>query len=347
MGFFGAVFCIIMVIYFFSENFMVTSAPIASSRAFSTIGLLGRTGKKSVATTLCELTRLLLAERYALVANDETAKIIASSSACECLSDITVVENHAMTQSCDLLIVVGGDGSILQAVDVVIGQGDGRQSDYKKDTPILGINRGRLGFLADVHPDELSEKVLSVLSGAYERDERFLLSMEIYEGDTLIHKDVALNDVVLHAGKSVHTIDFQLWIDGMDVYRQHADGLIIATPTGSTAYNLSAGGPIIHPSLSAICLAPMHPHTLSSRPILVGDSRVIELKVHKDNRTQPHVSADGKSSIPLYANQVLRVTKHPKRLSLIHPVGYDFYEACRTKLNWNLYSEEFSLSDDF
>ena len=115
----------------------------------------------------------------------------------------------------------------------------------------------------------------------------------------ILHEDIALNDIVLHAGKSVHTIDFKLKINNKDVYRQHADGLIVATPTGSTAYALSAGGPIIHPTLDAICLVPMHPHTLSDRPFVVAGSSQIMINIHKDNRTQPMVGADGKTSVPL------------------------------------------------
>lgn len=305
-------------------------------RPFERIGLIGRAQKRSVQNTLLELIKLLSAANYTLVGSPETAQILndAPVMSPECIS---IVPTKQIGAACDLLIVVGGDGTILQAVDMVLGS----------QTPILGINRGRLGFLADIHPDELSSKLFAVLNGDYKLDRRFLLSMQIVELGRVVHEDVALNDVVLHAGKSVHTIDFQLWVDGVDVYRQHADGLIVATPTGSTAYSLSAGGPIIHPSLSAICLAPMHPHTLSSRPILVADNSTIELKIHKDNRTQPMVSSDGKLSVPLNAGQVLRITKHVHDLILLHPLGFDFYEACRTKLNWNLYSEEFALSDDF
>ncbi|MBR5494105.1 MAG: NAD(+) kinase, partial [Psychrobacter sp.] len=209
-----------------------------------------------------------------------------------------------------------------------------------------GVNRGRLGFLADVKPDEAAFKLRQVLMGHYQLDHRFLLTMEIREGRKIIHEDMALNDVVLHAGKSVHMIDFQMKIDGHDVYRQHSDGLIVATPTGSTAYALSGGGPIIHPSMDAICLVPMHPHTLSSRPIVVSGTSEICIRIHKDNRTQPQVSADGKPSIALEQEQRLYIRKHPDKLTLLHPPGFDFYEACRTKLHWNVHAEEFSMDVD-
>lgn len=297
---------------------------------FSCIAILGRIGKTSVQKTVNELAKLLNNYRYQVIVNDETATLLDDNIAFA----VSIVDNKTLVNRADLMIVVGGDGSILQACDLVKGV----------DTPILGVNRGRLGFLADISPQEIAPKVLSVLQGAYELDERFLLHTQILDNSGVVYDDIALNDVVLHAGKSVHTIDFELSIDGVDVYRQHADGLIVSTPTGSTAYNLSAGGPIIHPRLSAICLVPMHPHTLSSRPILVADNSTIIIKVHKDNRTQPMISCDGKTSVPVNVGQVLRISKYPHLLTLLHPVGYDFYQSCRTKLNWSLYSDEFMLS---
>lgn len=306
--------------------------------AFQRIGLIGRAGKASVQSTLCQLSELLLTKGYDVQLSTEVATLLTSTNTCQRVKNCPVQDEIALAKACDLLIVVGGDGSILQSAHSV--------AQANTDVAILGINRGRLGFLADIRPDELADKVLAVLGGAYELDERFMLAMQIVENGTVIHQDVALNDIVLHAGKSVHTIDYQLVIDGVAVYRHHADGLIVATPTGSTAYSLSAGGPIVHPSIPAICLAPMHPHTLSSRPILVSDNSLIELKIHKDNRTQPMVSADGKNSVPLNAEQTLIIKKSPKTLTLLHPVGFDFYGACRTKLNWSLYPEEFSLNKE-
>lgn len=308
--------------------------------SFTSIGLIGRAGKSSVQNTLCQLAHILLERQYQVVLTPEVYEILASSPVCSLLERCRTVLEQQLVHSCDLLIVVGGDGSILQAAHIV--------ATANKDIGILGINRGRLGFLADIHPDELKDKLLAVLDGAYELDRRFMLSMQIIENNEILHQDFALNDIVLHAGKSVHTIDYQLTIDGVAVYRHHADGLIVATPTGSTAYSLSAGGPILHPSIAAICLAPMHPHTLSSRPILVSDDSLIELKVHKDNRIQPMVSADGRTSLPLNSEQVLVIQKAPKVLTLLHPLGFDFYQACRTKLNWSLYNDEFlGLQENF
>lgn len=309
---------------------------------FCRIGVMGRAGKASIVETLNELITLLKGRDLSIIIDTETAAIEGMSIDFDQIDGVRlkIVPRQKMGEHCDLVIVVGGDGSMLQAASVMAGT----------DVPVLGINRGRLGFLADVNPDELTEKVGQVLDGQYWLVERFLLKFRIVQNDEqgnptdeVIHEDVALNDIVLHAGKSVHTIDFKLKINQNDVYRQHADGLIVATPTGSTAYALSAGGPIIHPTLDAICLVPMHPHTLSSRPLVVAGSCQIAINIHKDNRTQPMVGADGKASAPLENDQTLLIAKHDKTLLLLHPNSYSFYEACRTKLNWNLYSEEFAL----
>ncbi|MBE9591574.1 NAD(+) kinase [Moraxella sp. K127] len=309
---------------------------------FKRIGLMGRAGKKSITTTLNELINLLSEWGLEITIDTSTASIDGIHIDFDRDDNpIKIVPRGRMGEHCDLVMVVGGDGSILQAGSVLAGTG----------VPVLGVNRGRLGFLADINPERLETELSEVFAGEYHTDERFLLKMQVLgrddDGNTQVfHESYALNDVVLHAGKSVHTIDFKLQIDDIDVYRQHADGLIVATPTGSTAYSLSAGGPIIHPSLDAICLAPMHPHTLSSRPIVVAGTSKITIKIHKDNRTQPMVSSDGEASVPLDNDQTLLITKHDKSLILLHPLDVDFYQACRTKLNWSLYTEEFSLKDE-
>lgn len=302
--------------------------------AFRRIGLMGRAGKKSVTHTLVQIGQTIYDMGLSLIMDIETANL-PTLDLTE-FPQVQMVKRSLIGEICDLVIVVGGDGSILHAA----------QSLARYRVPVVGVNRGRLGFLADVNPDEIALKLRQVLMGDYQLDQRFLLMMEIREGKNIIHQDMALNDVVLHAGKSVHMLDFQLKIDGLDVYRQHSDGLIVATPTGSTAYALSGGGPIIYPDMDAICLVPMHPHTLSSRPIVVSGNSEISIQIHKDNRTQPMVSADGKNSVPLNQDQKLYIRKHPDKLTLLHPPGFDFYAACRTKLHWNVHAEEFKLQSD-
>ncbi|MDX2372752.1 NAD(+) kinase [Psychrobacter sp. PP-21] len=295
---------------------------------------MGRAGKRSVTQSLVQIAQTINDMNLTLIMDVQTANLPTLDLID--IEKVKIVKRGLIGEICDLVIVVGGDGSILHAAEAL--------ARYR--VPVLGVNRGRLGFLADVKPDEAAFKLRQVLMGDYQLDHRFLLTMEIREGRKIIHEDMALNDIVLHAGKSVHMIDFQMKIDGHDVYRQHSDGLIAATPTGSTAYALSGGGPIIHPSMDAICLVPMHPHTLSSRPIVVSGNSEVCIRIHEDNRTQPMVSADGKPSVPLEQEQRLHIRKHPDKLTLLHPPGFDFYEACRTKLHWNVHAEEFSLDVD-
>lgn len=301
--------------------------------AFERIGIMGRVNKLTILQSIYQLCDFFHAQKLPIAMDFQTLRLHQLDT--KRIGEVKLIERSQLGSVCDLVIVVGGDGSLLHAAQVLA----------KYNVAVLGINRGRLGFLADVRPDELENRLTEILQGKYELDHRFLLKMEIWQGSHIIYEDMALNDVVLHAGKSVHMLDFQLQIDGLDVYRQHSDGLIAATPTGSTAYALSGGGPIIHPSLDTICLVPMHPHTLSSRPIVVSGNSEVKIRIHKDNRTQPMVSADGKPSVPLNQNQRLKIRKHPDKLTLLHPLGVDFYEACRTKLGWNMHAEEFGLEN--
>ncbi len=307
--------------------------PTVSSPVFRRIGIMGRANKTAIIQTIYQLCDFFHAQGLPLLIDHQTVRLPLLEA--KRLGEVQIVERNRLGGECDLVVVVGGDGSLLHAAQVLAKYG----------VPVVGVNRGRLGFLADIHPEKFAEQFSAILNGQYQIEHRFLLKMAIKQGSHVIYEDMALNDVVLHAGKSVHMLDFNLKIDGLDVYRQHSDGLIAATPTGSTAYALSGGGPIVHPSMDAICLVPMHPHTLSSRPIVVSGNSEIKIRIHKDNRTQPMVSADGKPSVPLNQNQRLLIHKHPNKLSLLHPIGVDFFEACRTKLGWNTYAEEFSLDN--
>lgn len=190
-----------------------------------------------------------------------------------------------MGEICDLVVVVGGDGSMLGAARALA----------RHKVPVLGINRGSLGFLTDIRPDELEAKVGEVLDGQYIVESRFLLDAQVRRGIDSMGQGDALNDVVLHPGKSTRMIEFELYIDGQFVCSQKADGLIVATPTGSTAYALSAGGPIMHPKLDAIVIVPMYPHMLSSRPIVVDGNSELKIVVSPNMQIYPQVSCDGQN----------------------------------------------------
>lgn len=298
-----------------------------SAKSFRNIGLIGRPDKSSVVETLSLIHDHIVGLGLHPVFDSETAKLVP-------YNNTQTVSRALLGEVVDLVIVVGGDGSLLHAARALV----------KYNTPVIGVNRGRLGFLTDIKPTEVLFKLDQVLKGEFQSDRRFLLEMEVRSKNELIYDAIALNDVVLHSGKSVHMIEFDLYIDGQFVYCQHSDGLIVSTPTGSTAYALSGGGPILHPSMDAIALVPMHPHTLSSRPIVVGGQSEIKIQI-RQNRVLPMVSADGQHSISLNEGDWLHIRKHPFKLMLLHPPGYDFYMACRTKLGWNQDYESFLQQD--
>ena len=285
---------------------------------FRNIGLIGRLGSNKVTETLKRLMRYLSERNYQVIVEDRTAEVMLNHGFQE-------ADRKMLAEICDLVIVVGGDGSLLGAARAMA----------KTGVPVLGVNRGRLGFLTDILPDQIEEKVGEVLAGHYTSERRFLLDAEAYRGGELIGSADGLNDVVLHPGKSARMIEFDLYIEGQFVYKQRSDGLIIATPTGSTAYALSGGGPIMHPKLDALVLVPMFPHTLSSRPIVVDGNSEIKIFISDNNETYPHVSCDGQTHLVTKPGDVIYIRKKSHKLTLIHPLGHDFYETCRTKLGWS------------
>ena len=205
----------------------------------------------------------------------------------------------------------------------------------KFDTPVLGVNRGRLGFLTDITPDEIAVKIPAVLEGEFVSESRFLLGAEVWREGKPVGRGEALNDVVVNSGASAQMIEFELYINDCFVYRQRADGLIVSTPTGSTAYSLSGGGPIMHPTLDAIVLVPMFPHALSSRPIVVDGDSEIRLDILARNRIHPPVTCDGRPNMKARPGDAVHISKYPHQLTLLHPRGHSFYASCRDKLRWS------------
>lgn len=226
-----------------------------------------------------------------------------------------------LARRCDLAVVVGGDGTLLSAARTM--------ADH--EVPLLGVNLGRLGFLVDVNPTEVGDTLSAVLDGHYDEDRRFLLSAEV-DGQPAT---LALNDVVLHKWNIARMIEFETWIDGRFVNTQHSDGLIVSTPTGSTAYALSGGGPLLVPGLDAVTLVPICPHTLSNRPIVVHADSDIEISVR--GNTDPkdvRITCDGAVNLTLDDGDQLRIRRHPTRVRLLHPVGHDHFNVLRAKLGW-------------
>ncbi|MFQ3788413.1 NAD(+) kinase [Halomonas sp. A29] len=285
---------------------------------FKNIGLIGRLGSTKVVETLKRLLRFLDERGLHVIVEDRTATVLLDHGHPE-------ASRRTLGELCDLVIVVGGDGSLLGAARTLCHSG----------TLVLGVNRGRLGFLTDISPDELEERVGQVLDGQFEVEERFLLDAELYRDGTLVGSGDALNEVVLHPGKAVRMIEFELFIDKQFVCSQRSDGLIMATPTGSTAYALSGGGSIMHPKLDVIELVPMFPHTLSSRPIVIDAASEIHVHIGETNQTYPHISCDGQTRAVAKPDDVLVVKRKPQRVQLVHPLGHNFYEVLRSKLGWS------------
>jgi NAD+ kinase len=284
---------------------------------FRNIGIIGRLGSSQVLDTIRRLKRFLADRGLHVILEEAIADVLPGHG-------MQVSSRKSLGEACDLVIVVGGDGSLLGAARVM--------ANHK--VPVLGINRGSLGFLTDIRPDELEKKVGEVLDGEYMMESRFLLEAEVRRGGEAIGQGDALNDVVLHPGKSTRMIEFELHIDGQFVCSQKADGLIISTPTGSTAYALSAGGPIMHPKLDAMVIVPMYPHTLSSRPIVVDGNSELKIVVSPNMQIYPQVSCDGQNHFTCAPGDTVKINKKPRKLRLIHPLDHNYYEVCRTKLGW-------------
>ena len=225
-----------------------------------------------------------------------------------------------LVSNSNLLIAIGGDGTMLNC-----------SREYgSKGIPILGINLGNLGFLADIDPKDITSNLLRVIEGKFAKDERFFLQGQVL-GDKKSNS-LALNEVVVHSGKVAQLIEFNLYIDDKFVYRQKADGLIISSPTGSTAYSLSGGGPIVHPAVDTIIVLPMLPHNLNTSPLLVdSDSKI---KVELENQ-KAILSFDSHVNFPLKGDSTIDISKASSSLVLIHPQGQDFFASCRNKLGWS------------
>lgn len=291
---------------------------------FHTIGLIGRKGSHPVVESLKILLRLLHSRGCKVFIEEETSSLLDSSLLSEQGKNITVLNKRTLGEHCELVIVVGGDGSMLGAARTLC----------EANIPVLGVNRGSLGFLTDISPDEIEKRVADVLDGKYVHEERFLLDAIQMRGEQELAQADAMNEVVIHRGTSLRMIEFGLYIDGQFVYSQHSDGLIVSTPTGSTAYSLSGGGPILHPSLDAIALVPMFPHTLTSRPIVVDGNSEIKIVMGDYRGGQPEMSCDGQNHLPLQSADIVHIRKKRETLSLIHPLDHNYYETCRTKLGW-------------
>lgn len=287
-----------------------------TTNQFNKIALMGREGVPGVIETLNALITHLQQLHCEVVLETSAAEILKQTQ-------LPIIDADNLAHHANLLIVVGGDGSLLNAAHIAVDN----------DLPVLGINRGRLGFLTDIHPNEL-EKIDAILAGEFQQEQRFLLSASIEYRSKLKSQDIALNDVVLLPGDIAQMIEFDLFVDERLVCHHRADGMIIATPTGSTAYALSGGGPILYPNLDAVVMVPMFPHTLSSRPIVVNANSTISIEITHNNDTSPYVSCDGLNRVSVNPGDHIKIHKMQKMLTLIHPKDYNYFHTLREKLFW-------------
>lgn len=235
----------------------------------------------------------------------------------------------------DLIVAIGGDGTLLFAAQMALARG----------VPLLGVNRGRLGFLTDVSPDEMVGNLDAVLEGRFEIDERQLLAARLPAAGGGPLEYSALNDVVVQRQATGRMVELEVWVDGRFVNTHGGDGLVIASSTGSTAYALSCGGPIVHPALAATVIAPISPHTLSDRPIVIGRESRIEIRLVERSGMRAQVTCDGFLLGDLEPASPLSIGPADARITLLHPPGHDFFRLLRSKLHWGR-SGRFGSADD-
>jgi NAD+ kinase len=286
-----------------------------ANNKFSHVVLIGRPGVHGVPETLTETLEFLQQQNAKVTIEQTTATLVDA--------DYPSCDARKLPNDADLILVIGGDGSLINAAHIAA----------QHDLPILGVHRGRLGFLTDIPPDEL-DKIAAVLQGQYQQEQRPFLQATFTDKQGQKRSQLALNDVILLPGDVAHMIEFKSYVNKKLLYSHRADGLIVATPTGSTAYALSGGGPILQPELEAMVLVPMFPHTLSSRPIVVPGSSHIRLHIQPQNETSPYISCDGISKTALQLDTDIFIEDSGKKLNLIHPNDYDYYKTLREKLGW-------------
>ena len=285
--------------------------------SFKSIGLIGKFADTSVAPTLFALSRILLDRGCRVYLDRETARNMDDHN-------IEVITRHEIGKRCDLAVTVGGDGTLLDAARGLV--------DF--EVPILGINLGRLGFLVDISPNEMSERIIEILDGDFEEEHRIILNTSIEHGDNPTNASDAFNDVVIHKWEVARMIETETYINGKFLNSMRSDGLIISTPTGSTAYALSGGGPILEPDMDAMVLVPICPHTMSYRPIVIAGDSVIEIIVKENQNSHAQVTCDGQINLGVVSGDKVTIRKKNKVVRLIHPRQHNHYEILRAKLHW-------------
>lgn len=282
---------------------------------FTRAGLIVKFNDESVANTLADVINCLEALKLDVVLDDSTNGLI---------SGRPTVPISEIADTCDIAVVIGGDGTLLSAARALV--------DHQ--VPIVGINRGRLGFLVDVPPDGDLDQLSQIISGQHIEEKRALLETRILRDGECIASSYAFNDTVLRVRDLLQIMDFDVIIDDILVTHQRADGLIVATPSGSTAYSLSNGGPIVGPTIDAFVVQPICPHTLTSRPLMVDASSIIRVHLWDDDIKRAQVVCDGQIYMDAMLGDMVEIKRNDNRVRLLHPENYDYHRILREKLNW-------------
>lgn len=284
---------------------------------FQRIGIIGKYGTPNMGSMLQELTDYLHARRMEILLDEDAAEVWNDHQ-------LTVANRDELGRQCDAVIVVGGDGTFLNAA----------RSLAPHDTALIGINQGHLGFLTDISPDEMSQRLDEIFAGIYHKESRFLLSCCVVRDGILVNQNIALNDVVVHKRDVARMLETETFINAQFLNHVRSDGLILSTPTGSTAYALSSGGPILEPGLNAMILVPICPHTLSNRPIVINGDSLIDIRIQGSGNVLAQVTYDGQTNFNLNTGDLVRISKYEHRIHLIHPREHSHYHLLRTKLGW-------------
>ena len=285
--------------------------------SFKTVAVVGKYQSQGIAEPLIDIAGLLAQNGYIPLIEKDTAENIG-------LSGYDVAPIEEIGTRADVAVVVGGDGTMLSVARLL--------APHK--VPLIGINQGRLGFMTDVAMRNKREALIAILGGEHDAEDRHILQGTVGRAGRLLIDTLALNDVVVSRGVIGGMIELTVAIDGRFVYNQRSDGLIIATPTGSTAYALSANGPILHPNLSAIVLVPVSPHALSNRPIALSDDCTVEMTLTRGPDAGAHF--DGQAHVTLTEGDTITVRLSEHRIRFLHPRGYDYFRMLREKLHWSV-----------
>jgi NAD+ kinase len=282
---------------------------------FSRAGLIVKYNDESVANTLNDVIACLEGLNLEVVLDESTGDLV---------SDRPKVSTDTIATSCDLAVVIGGDGTLLSAARSLVDH----------DVPIVGINRGRLGFLVDVSPSDGLDELMQIVNGQYIEEKRALLETRILRDGDCIASSYAFNDTVMRVKDLLQIMDFDIIIDDVLVTHQRADGIIVATPTGSTAYSLSNGGPIVGPTVDALVVQPICAHILTSRPLMVDASSTIRVHLWDDDMRKAQVVCDGQIYMDAMLGDMIEIKRNANRVKLLHPESYDYHRILREKLNW-------------